>query len=52
MQLLRTTYSLWCARNGDGQFDWQIVARELRSLGFGKRKTRGVIIYCGLALAT
>jgi hypothetical protein len=45
-------YANWCARRREVRFDWQIVARELRSLGFGKRKTRGVIIYRGLALAT
>ena len=49
---LMEVYANWCARRDEVRFDWQIVARELRSLGFGKRKTRGVIIYRGLALAT
>jgi hypothetical protein len=45
-------YLAWCAKRGEGQFAWQIVARELGRLGFRKRKTRGVIIYRGLAIAS
>jgi hypothetical protein len=42
-------YDGWCVRRGAYKFDWQVVARELRRLGFAKRKSRGVVIYCGLA---
>jgi hypothetical protein len=48
---LRAAYESWCAVHGHVLLSMPKLAAELKGLGYGKRKSNGLIRYCDLQLA-
>jgi uncharacterized RDD family membrane protein YckC len=48
---LRAAYESWCAVHGHVLLSMPKLAAELKELGYGKRKSNGLIRYCDLQLA-